>query len=220
MIRHLNPIISTGLTKQPIEELSTLSLYSYPGYAGNSNWKIGGSAGTSIANGNIVSPTDNTLLDARNFNVLSTYHQITVSPFGVPVSPFVEVADNVSDHSTPGGIQDSNIAWSTGVKLGKVNKKGDLEANYAYKWIGANAVVGAFNDLDFGSSSSVAGQGGGTGRSGSVVKLGYGLTDFLKLNFAGYFVNELNPGYTNVNNGGKIWNETVDRFQTDLTWKF
>ena len=216
----INPIFSTGLTQQPIEELSTLSVYSYPGYAGNANWKIGGATGTSIANGNIVSPTNNVNLDAGSFNVLSTYHEIKVSPFGVPVAPFVEVADNVSDHSTHAGIQDSNIGWSTGLKLGKVNKKGDWEANYAYKWIGANAVVGAFNDLDFGSSSSVAGQGGGTGRSGSVVKLGYGLTDFLKLNFSAYLVNELNPGYTNANNGGKIWNETVSRFQTDMTWKF
>jgi len=211
----INPLISTGWTKEPIEELSTLSIYSYPGYARNNNWQIPtGVAATpvyvSLAKGN---PTDGTSLAPQSFNVLDTYHEFTVKAFGTPVTPFFELADNLSDRSTPVGIYGANLGWALGVNLGKVQKKGSWEANYAYKYIGANSVVGAFADGDFGDGR------GAPGNQGSVIGLGYGLTDFLKLNFTGYLTKPLDPGYRN-NSTGQIADKRVARFQTDLTWKF
>lgn len=217
----INPVLSTDLSPEPVELLSALSFYCYPDYAGNSNWTYGG---VSQAKGNVISTRGNgTLLDAGDFNVFDTYHEVTVKVFGTPVTPFFEYANNVTDHSTPSGIQGANTAWSTGVRIGKVKNRGDWEANYAYKWIGANSVVGAFADNDFGSGlapSAANANGGSTGKHGSVVKLGYGLTDFLKMNLTVYLVDPLNSGYTNPANGGTIWDEGVKRFQTDLTWKF
>ncbi len=209
----INPSFSTGLSAEPIEELSTLTLYSYPGYAGNSNWKINGITGTSLAKGNPVS-SDATGLDASHFNVLNTYHEFTVKAFGTPVTPFFEYAKNLSDKSTTFGIQDASNAWALGINLGKVQKKGSWEANYAYKNIGANSIVGAFADSDFGDGR------GAPGNKGSVIGLGYGLTDFLKLNFAGYLTKPLDPGFKNGVSGSEIADKRVARFQTDLTWKF
>lgn len=205
----LMPSLDTGLMKKPVDALSALSLYSYPGYAKYNNWKIGAQ---SLANGNIVAPGSTSQLDAGNFNVLSVYQEVALYPYGVPVRPFAEWADNLSDNAN--AIRDAAHAWSLGLKLGKIQKKGDWEASYAYKWIGANSVVGAFNDNDFGS-----GNYGGAGRRGSAIRMGYGLTDHLKLNGGVFLVNALNTGYYNPNNGS-IFDEEVRRFQADLTWKF
>jgi hypothetical protein len=216
----LNPSFDTGLMKKPVELLSALSVYSYPGYAGNNNWRLGKTAvnstvtatGQSLANGNIISGNNPALLDAMHFNVLSAYQDLAFYPHGIPIRPFGEWARNMSDASV--AIRDASDAWSLGLKLGKVKKKGDWETSYAYKWIGAGSVVGAFNDIDFGSATY-----GGAGRRGSVVKMGYGLTDYLRLNGAVFLVDALNTGYSNANNG-TILDEEVRRFQVDLNWTF
>ena len=44
----------------------------------------------------------------------------------------------------------NDFAWGLGLKLGKMKKKNDWEFSYGYYEIGANAVVAAFNDSDFG----------------------------------------------------------------------
>ena len=208
----INPIISSGLTKEPIEELSTLSVYSYPGYAGNNNWQIPTGTSTptfvSLARGN---PSSGTNLSAKSFNVIDTYHEFTVKAFGTPVSPYFEYAKNVSDDSPFAGIRDATQAWAVGINLGKVKKKGSWEADYAYKNIGANSVVGAFADSDFGGGT------GAPGNRGSVIRVGYGLTDFLKVNLTAFLTEPLNPGYGGISG---IKDETVKRFQTDLIWKF
>ena len=214
----LNPSFQTDFVKKPIELLSALSLYSYPGYANYNNWRIGNTTvaptttGQSLANGNIISEGNAANLDAMHFNVINVYQELALYPHGIPVRPFAEWANNLSDSS--GSIRDAADAWSLGLKVGKVQKKGDLEAGYAYKWIGANSVVGAFNDNDFGSATY-----GGTGRRGSVIKLGYGLTDNVTLNGSAYLVNALNTGYSNANNGA-ILDEEIRRFQLDVNWKF
>ena len=210
----LNPSFKTGLMEKPIESLSTLSFYSYPGYAKYSNWRLGGLAGQSLASGNPISQGNATQLDAANFNVLSVYQEAAFFPHGIPVRPFGEWADNLSANPNSLGIHDAANSWSLGLKLGKVQRKGDMEASYAYKWIGANSVVGVFNDNDFGSGSY-----GGAGRRGSAIRLGYGLTDYLRLNGGVFLVNALNTGYFNLNNG-TILDEEIRRFQVDLNWKF
>lgn len=206
----LNPIFYVPGLESPVDALSALSVYSYRGYGKYNNWKINPTTGLSQANGNVVDPANASQLDARGFNVLSFYQEIAIFPYGVPVRPFVEWANNLSDAS--GAVQGQNNAWSLGTTIGKLQKKGDWQGSYAYKWIGESAVVGAFNDSDFGGGY------GGAGKCGSVIKLGYNLTDYLTLNGAYFYVKPLNSGYPAFE--GTAANEAVNRFQLDMTYKF
>ncbi len=105
-------------------------------------------------------------------------------------------------------------AWGLGVKVGKSLKKGDWEAMYQYKWIGADSVPGAFNDSDFGYR-------GYAGNQGSVIKLGYMLTDYLTVNAAAYIVRNLNIGQAlDATSTSRLKSEQQSRFQMDLVWKF
>lgn len=206
----LNPVFYVPGLDRPVDVLSALSVYSYPGYARYSNFKINPTTGVSQANGNVVDPTNGTQLDARGFNVISFYQEVALYPFGIPVRPFVEWANNLADASR--AVQGQGNAWSLGTTVGKLQKKGDWQGSYAYKWIGESAVVGAFNDSDFGGGY------GGAGRCGSVIKLGYNLTDYLTLNAAAFIVKPLNTGYPAF--AATAANETVNRFQLDMTYKF
>jgi hypothetical protein len=118
--------------------------------------------------------------------------------------------DDKSSLMTAGGQSD---AWSLGLTLGKLQKKGDLQGSYQYKWIGANSVPGAFNDSDFGGYNY-----GGTNKQGHVFKVGYNLTDYLTTNAAYYLVDPIATRGSTAN--GFQYNEGVNRFQLDLTWKF
>ena len=206
----LNPIFYVPGMERPVDALSALSVYTYPKYATNNNFKINPTTGVSQANGNVVNPDNSSVLDAQHFNVLSFYQDVAFYPYGVPVRPFFEWANNVSDASS--AVQGQNNAWSIGTTVGKLQKKGDWQASYAYKWIGESAVVGAFNDSDFGGAY------GGSGRDGSVFKAGYNLTDYLALNTAYFYVKPLNAGYPAF--ASTAANEAVNRFQVDMTYKF
>lgn len=100
-----------------------------------------------------------------------------------------------------------------GLTLGKLVKKGDWQASYQYKYIGANSVVGAFNDSDFGGYNY-----GGTDKAGNVIKLGYNLTDYLTLNGACYLVRPITQRAAITN--GMQPDQSVRRFQLDMTYKF
>ena len=222
----LNPVFYVPGMERPVDALSALSIYSYQGYATNSNWYIGNSAtanGTTQAMGN---PSyDGSTLSAENFNVLSLYQELNFYPYGIPVKPFAEFARNMSNKSgTPlagpsnYSMQGGEDAWSLGLQLGKLQKKGDWQASYQYKYIGANSVPGAFNDSDFGGYNY-----GGTDKQGSVIKLGYNLTDYLTLNGACYLVRPITvrdgTGVNPVTNGMQA-DQSVRRFQLDMTYKF
>jgi hypothetical protein len=191
----------TPLMERPVRWMLAPSYYHYQHFADSSNF------GTAVGNSNNVTPT--TQLDAKAFKIFETYSEIEMYPYGsIPVRPFVDLAWNIAAHSPDGSVGTGERgARSFGVKLGKVSKKGDLELSYAYKWIPANAVVGNFSDSDFSAA-------GGTGKAGSVFKMGYALTDDLSLNGAMFFVNNLND------NTNSIPDQRTDRFQVDLVWKF
>jgi hypothetical protein len=103
-------------------------------------------------------------------------------------------------------IKDGSDAWSVGLALGKVKKKGDLEASYTYKWMGANSIVGAFTDGDFGRGTA--------GQRGSVARLGYGLTNNITMNASGFFTNSLNAGSYG------ILDEEARKFLLEMNLKF
>ena len=225
----LNPVFYVPGMERPVDALSALSIYSYQGYASNNNFWISGSgtaAGASQANGNPTTGTGAlaTRLAAQNFNILSFYQEINFYPYGIPVKPFAEFARNMSNQSGVTALNPNNSmqggedAWSLGLTLGKLVKKGDWQTSYQYKYIGANSVVGAFNDSDFGGYNY-----GGTDKQGSVIKLGYNLTDFLTLNGACYLVRPITvrdgAGTAPATNGMQA-DQSVRRFQLDMTYKF
>ena len=219
----LNPVFYVPGMERPVDALSALSIYSYQGYATNNNFYI--AAAGSQANGNPIYNGNAADLAAKNFNILSLYQEINFYPYGVPVKPFAEFTRNMSNQSglltgtsTNYAMQGGEDAWSLGLQLGKLQKKGDWQASYAYKYIGANSVPGAFNDSDFGGYNY-----GGTNKAGSVIKLGYNLTDYLTLNGACYLVRPITVrdgnGTTPITNGMQA-DQSVRRFQLDMTYKF
>lgn len=205
----INPTFYTPMFEKPVDWLSAVSYYCYNNYAKNSNFMIDGTTNLSGASANDQRGNPNlnggTTLDAVHFNVVEIYNEVAL-PLWKPLRLYHDFAINPKDGSVPGQITDSDQAWAIGAKLNSIVKKGDWEASYAYKWIGHNAVVGAFNDSDFGDGHS--------GKRGSVIKLGYALTDNLTLNGAMYFVNDTNAGTE------RYLDKETRRFQLDLAWKF
>jgi len=203
----INPTFYTPFFDKPVDWLSAVSYYAYNHYAHNSNFMIDGTtrlsgATATDARGNPAIGTD---LVAGHFNTVEIYNELAL-PFWKPLRLYQDFAVNPKDSSPEGAIRGANQAWALGAKLNSIVQKDDWELSYAYKWIGHNAVVGAFNDSDFGDGHS--------GKRGSVVKAGYALTDNLTLNGAMYFVNDTNAG-----TAGYLDKETR-RFQVDLAYKF
>ena len=98
-------------------------------------------------------------------------------------------------------MQDTAIAY--GVKFGAAKTDGDFEVTWIYQDIDADAVIGTFNDSDFG--------GGGTDADGHIVKAKY---SFGKNLFVGgtYFMNSINRF--------SLPEEDYDRLQLDIEFKF
>lgn len=185
--------------EKPVSWSSALGYYDYLGFAEDGNFGA-------FARGNSVDPASATTLVAKDFNILNIYNQIKIPTKWVPVVPFFDYATNLGDRVgslKPGNLND---AFGYGLKLGEAKKKGEWETSYSYYFIQPNAVVGAFNDSDFGG----AGFNGHADRRGSIIKFGYKLTDYLTLNLAGYFVSTLTHSP----------NENTQRYQADLGWKF
>ncbi len=196
----LNPIFQTPLSDHSIGVKGAVSYYYYDRYTNNSNDVVG--AATFARGNSDFAPADG-ILDALAFHVFDYYGELSFNPFGnVLLRPFAEFANNIGDQSG----MDENKAYQFGIKIGDMKKKGDWQASYAYKRIANDAVVGAFNDSDFGN--------GYAGKVGSVIKLGYQLSDNVVLNWAGYVVDNLTEGTAGVKDQGQY------RMQADILWKF
>lgn len=194
---------------RPVDLNFAASFYDY------TNW------GQTIANNTVTSTSflrTNTLI-ADDFRVLDLYPEMTFYVNNTPVVLWYDFAKNLGNVGTEdiigsGGnnIHDTDTAWGLGLKVGKIKKRNNWEAFYGYYEIGANSVVAAFNDSDFGGP---AGQGF-TNRQGHKFGLGYALTDAITVNWTGYVVTPLNPNAAVANS----INETVFRSQADLVYKF
>ena len=207
----LNAVVYTPFFDRPVDFLTAGSYYAFHNYAQKSNFILNG---TSLARGNVNIDGATTELDARHFDVIESYSEIAVYPYGLPTRLFFDIAQNASDRSEGDGlgtVGGENLAFSFGTKLGGIVKKGDWEGSYAYKRIGANSVVGAFNDSDFGYNGHANGVG-------SVFKLGYALADNWTLNAAAFYVNNLAQGAPGL--GTRGMDEQQQRYQIDTVWKF
>ncbi len=196
----LNAAAYVPFMERPLQWLGAVSLYQYHNYGEYSNFTI---AGTSRANGNTNADGDATSLDNSAFSIWEFYNEMTVTPFGLPIRPFVDVAIN---QAAVDPFTDRNKAWSLGSKMGGINKKGDWELGYQYKWIEADSVVGNFSDSDFGP--------GYNDHRGSVFKATYALADSVTIGAAAFLVNNLSKGT------GSVVDEETRRFQVDLIYKF
>lgn len=172
-----------------------LGYFDYSDYTRSSNFIV---SGTSLARGNTVT-SSGTSLASGDFNILQIYNDVKFKLGGLPVKLFSDVFTNLADQ-TP-DPDDRNFGYQYGLRLGEAKKKGGWEALYYYGSIEANAVVGAFSESDFGA--------GHANKRGSVAKLGYKLTDSMKLGLGAYFVNNVTGA-----------DDETRRFQTDLEWVF
>ncbi|OQA55708.1 MAG: hypothetical protein BWY42_01372 [Candidatus Omnitrophica bacterium ADurb.Bin277] len=88
-------------------------------------------------------------------------------------------------------------------KIGSAKKKGEWELGYTYGHLEKNSTFSVWTDSDFGF----------TNRKGSVIKAGYGLTDFLTLNGSAFFTQNVIDAGSNSPNAQQL-------YQVDLVWKF
>jgi hypothetical protein len=196
-------------TETPVDFSFATSYYDY------TNWTQTVGAGNTAATSYLRT---NTLI-ADDFRVLDLYPEIAFAVNKTPVVLWYDYATNLANVGTDdivgsgeNDIHDQDGAWGLGLKVGKAKKKGQWEAFYGYYELGANSVVAAFNDSDFGGT----GQSGATNRKGSKFGFTYQLTDNIQVNWTGYVVQTLNPN-TAV---GNSTNEHVFRSQADLLYKF
>lgn len=197
-----NPKFKVSGMEKPLGLTSALSFYNYSNYANQSNSTI---FGTSLARGNSNLDGNTTQLDAVGFNILESYNELKIPVGNIPFRPFFDFAHNMDDQATI--VNSHNNAFATGITIGEAKKKGQWEVGYAYKYIGADAVVGAFSDSDFGD--------GHNNKRGSVLKAKYMLTDYLEFGLAGILVDNI---YQNAASSLPDLNQK--RFQADLVWKW
>jgi len=193
----LSSSIDVGFMEKPLKLKSVVSHYSYNDFAEGGNF---GALGRTNPN---VDPNP-TELDVKDFEIIESYSELSFQPDGwMPIKAFFDVATNLADGAPDASLGGEHLAWAIGAKIGKSKQKKDWWLGYEYRWIDPNAVPSAFNDADF----------GGADRRGSVVKLGYLLTDNLTLSSSMYFTNFVSAGTIGRDEGKQI-------YQLNLIWKY
>lgn len=147
-----------------------IGYFGYTDTAGNSPFYDGS------ANGNTVDVAGNYVYDYRNTELFAQY-DTTLGEW--PFRVFAQVTRNIE-------VSQEDSAYAVGAKLGSAKKIGSSEFSWTFQDIEADAVIGTFNDSDFG--------GGGTDSSGHILKGKYMLRDRISL-------------------GGTLFLNDVDRFQ-------
>ena len=192
----------------PIDLSGAVSYYDYPGWF---QTVTSNTASTSYLRTNTIVADD--------FRVLDIYPELQFYVNRTPVVLWYDYAKNLGNVGTEdiaqslgNDIHDTDTAWGLGVKVGNAKKKGDWSFFYGYYQIGANSVVAAFNDSDFGGPGAT----GFTNRKGHKFGLAYRLTDNIEVDWTGFVVRPLNPSTIVANSS----NETVFRSQADVVYKF
>ena len=95
------------------------------------------------------------------------------------------------------------LVVNSAAKIGSAKSKGQWEAGWTYQDIEADAVIGTYNDSDFG--------GGGTDATGHIFKAKYAFSKSIIVGGT-FFKNEINPF--------SLPKEDYDRLQLDVEFKF
>ena len=163
-----------GGVEFPLGESNMLTIgagyFAYTNTVGNTPFHDGRAKGNTLDGGGNY---------ANEYKDAEVFAQFDSSFVGWPLQAFVHYATN-----TEASIQDTALAF--GVKLGAAKKKGQSQYAWTYQDIEADAVIGTFNESDFG--------GGGADSNGHILKARYGLSDKILV-------------------GGTLYINDVDRFQ-------
>ncbi len=157
----------------------------------------------SMANMALYGNTLNTAGDGYKYG-FRLYEGITYLKFkfaDIPVNLFFDYIKNVADHVP----SDEDTAMSTGFKVGKNKKQGDLSFYFHWSKIEPNSTLGIYNDSDF----------YGSNRKGTKTKLSYNTWDWLTLN-AALFVTENEKDWVD----GEDARSEETRFMVDFVAKF
>ena len=157
----------------------------------------------SMANMALYGNTLNAAEDGYKYG-FRLYEGITYLKFkfaDVPVMLFFDYIENVADHVP----SDHDTAISTGFKVGKNKRQGDLSLYFHWSKIEPDATLGIYNDSDF----------YGSNRKGTKTKLSYNAWDWLTLN-AALFVTENVKDWVD----GKDARSEETRFMADFVAKF
>ncbi len=164
-----------------------IGYFAYTDTIGNSPFYNGS------AKGNSVDLNGNYLYEYRNSEVFA---QIDTK---LGDWAFLVFAQYTQNHE----VSNQDTAYALGAKLGSAKNKGDMEFAVIFQDIEADAVIGTFNDSDFGGS--------GTDSEGFILKAKYGLSKKVFLGGT-MFVNDINRFQGTEHD--------YNRVQIDLEFKF
>lgn len=128
------------------------------------------------ANGNTVDLNGDYIYDYKNTEVFA---ELSTKVGEWPLKVYAHATQN-SDAPT------EDTGFAVGAKVGSAKNDGEVEFSWTYQDIEADAVIGTFNDSDFG--------GGGTDSDGHILKAKYAISKKIAL-------------------GGTLFLNSVDRFQ-------
>ena len=166
---------------------SGLGYYDYRELKGNTPLYNGSSKGNTLdADGNL----------AFDFNIAEFFVEMKSKLAGRPLSVYANYFQNTA-------ADDLDTAYTVGFKYGKVSGPGSWNFGMAYLDTEADAVVGTFNDSDFG--------GGNTDSKGLLLKAGYGLQKNMALGLT-YIDSEIDQS--------ELTQTEYDRLQLDFKIKF
>ncbi len=133
---------------------------------------------------------------ANDFNIAEFFAEVKTKVSGHPLSVYANYYRNTA-------ADDLDTAYTAGFKYGKVSGSGSWDFGLAYLDTEADAVVGTFNDSDFG--------GGNTDSKGLLLKAGYGLQKNMALGLT-YIDSEIDQS--------ELTQTEYDRLQLDFKIKF
>ncbi len=179
----LNKTIEMGSGKL----IAGVSYYDYDNLQGNFPAYDGKARSNSVdASGRLV----------NDYNLFEGSLEYKTKLANQPFSVFGSYVENTE-------ADDLDSGYALGASLGKVSAPGSWFMSYTYMDVDADAVVGVFNDSNFG--------GGGPDSKGHLLRGGYGLYKNTSLAMA-YFSNERNKDQANPID--------YDRLQVDFILKF
>ncbi len=163
------------------------------GYAGYSNTVGNEPFYNGASKGNTVDGEGNYVYSYKNTEVFAQF-DTTVGAWPLKV---------YSHWTRNNEVDEQNTAVAIGARIGAAKDKGSMEFSWTWQDIDADAVIGTFNDSDFG--------GGGSDARGHIIKGKYALANNIFLGGT-YF--------SNLINRFSLPEEDYDRFQLDLEFKF
>lgn len=156
-----------------------------------------------------------TALYANDFDIIEGFTEFTIPVWERPLVLYGDIAYNMADIDKSYDEDTNPLAWALGMSYGRCVTPHSWSLRYEYRYVGRDAVVGAFTDSDFG--------GGGTNSKGHILGADFMVLKNTRLAVT-YFINDnmgsdllrLVPVF-----GGK---ENVDgpyrRLQVDVNFKF